>query len=311
MYFHKRTLEKDPFSTFGIKKSVYHDFFRRGMDRGFDMYIASGKENYTDPLIFKGAYRYNGEFFEPVDEMIEMDAVLDRSGGMSFPTEAIGRKVLNNIHFKRLCNNKNETQKLIGKFMPRSVKVKGNKELLSQLKLFSESDRVVLKPAKGMCGRGIIIDFPSKIAKENIENDKEYILQEFVDTSRGIPGIISSYHDLRVVIVNGKITLSHVRAPQKGLLLANVAQGGSIKEVSVEDIPDFIIDMVKQIQALIDVKFDFPLYSIDLGIQSENKGFVFELNDQIGFPSEQMAARGDFLNQVLDSLEKRASVEDK
>lgn len=306
MYFHKRKLGKDPFSTFGMKRSVYHDFFKRGIERGFDMYIASGKENYAESLIFCNAYRYTGEFFEPAAEALKADAVFDRSGGMFFPPENIGYKVLNDINFKRLCNNKNETQKIIGEFMPRSVKIENRPTLITQLKSFSPSVLAVLKPAKGMCGRGIVIDYPEKLAEEKIEDGREYILQEFVDTSVGIPGIITGHHDLRVVIVNGEIVLSHVRAPKEGSLLANVAQGGSIQEVLIENIPSFVIDTVKKVQSCIDEKFDYPLYSIDLGIQKESGVFVFELNDQIGFPSKQMKATGKFLDKALDSLEKRA-----
>jgi len=303
MYFHKRKLEKDPFSSFGIKRSVYHAFFKRGMERGFDMYIASGKENYADPMVFKNVYQYNGEFFEPCIEDVKMDAVFDRSGGMSFPTENIGHKVLNNIHFKKLCNNKNATHKIIGNFMPKSVRVESTDELLNQLASFPKSSRVVLKPAKGMCGKGIIIDYPEKLSKEAIANNHEYILQEFVDTSAGIPNIIEGHHDLRVVIVNGEVVLSHVRAPKEGSLLANVAQGGLIQEVPIENLPEFIVARVKKIQARIDEKFGFPLYSIDLGIQNKNELFVFELNDQIGFPSEKMKNSNIFIEKTLDSLE--------
>jgi glutathione synthase/RimK-type ligase-like ATP-grasp enzyme len=302
-------MEKDPFSTFGIKRSVYHDFFRLGIERGFDMYIASGKENYSEKMIFSNAYQYNGKFFEPTLETLKMDAVFDRSGGMSFPPENISHKVLNDIYFKRLCNNKNETRKLIGDFMPKSEKIENKSELLEQLEIFSKSSLMVLKPAKGMCGKGIVIDNPGKIAEENIKEGNEYILQEFVDTSKGILGIIDGYHDLRIVIVNGRIVLSHVRTPKEGSLLANVAQGGSIKEIPIKDIPEFIIGAVKKIQILIDEKFDYPLYSIDLGIQNGKEVFIFELNDQIGFPSEQMKAKEIFLENIMDSLEKRVLAE--
>lgn len=308
MYFHKRKLEADPFATFGIKRNVYHDFFKRGMERGFDMYIASGKENYIGQSSFKNTYQYNGQFFDPCAETLKMDAIFDRSGGMSFPTEDIGHKVLNNIFFKRLCNNKNATQEFIGDFMPKSVRIKTKNELLQQLKSFSPSALVVLKPANGMCGKGIVIDYPEKIMQEDIEDNREYILQEFVDTSNGIPGIIDGHHDLRIVIVNGKIVLSHVRAPKEGSLLANVAQGGSINEIPIENIPTFIITTVKKIQARIDEKFNYPIYSIDLGIQNKKELFVFELNDQIGFPSEKMKKSTDFIEKILDSLERLAEL---
>lgn len=306
MYFHKRKLKKDPFSTFGTKRSVYHEFFKRGTLRGFDMFIASGKENYAEPLTFKNSYRYNERFFEPCAETVRADAVFDRSGGMCFPPENIGHKVLNNIYFKKLCNNKNETYELIGELMPKSAKIRNRNDLAKNLEIFPPSALVVLKPAKGMCGRGIVIERREKIARESLESGHEYVLQEFVDTSSGIPGIVGGPHDLRIVIANGEIVLSHVRAPKKGSLLANVAQGGSIKEVPIKDIPKVILDVVKKVQSQIDEKFDCPLYSVDLGVQNKKEVFVFELNDQIGFPSEQMGARGKFLDNILASLERRA-----
>lgn len=306
MYFSRRKMESDPFSTFGPKRAVYHDFFKRGLKRGFDMYIASGKNTQTGLLTFSGAYHYTGEFFEPEKEDIQADAVFDRSGGMSFPIEDISSKVLNNIRFKRLCNNKNATQEFIGDFMPKSARIKDKASLSRQLESFSPSALTVLKPANGMCGQGIVIDYPEKIMREEIKNGREYILQEFVDTSAGIPGIIDGHHDLRIIIVDGKIVLSHVRAPKEGSLLANVAQGGSIREIPLENIPASILDSVKKIQARIDKKFNRPIYSIDLGIQNKSELFVFELNDQIGFPSEKMKNSPIFIESVLDSLERLA-----
>lgn len=158
-----------------------------------------------------------------------------------------------------------------------------------------------------MCGKGIIIDFPSNMGSVELDPTKKYVLQEFVDTSKGIPSITSGHHDIRIIIVNGKITLTHVRTPQKGSFLANVAQGGSIREILPEDIPDFIKDIAKNIQSIIDTNFNFPLYSIDFGVQDQRTPFVFELNDQIGFPRENMRQHTDFIDGLLDSLERLAS----
>ena len=195
----------------------------------------------------------------------------------------------------------------LGRFMPRSFVIKNQEELLSQLKSLEGAPLAVLKPAKGMQGKGILIDKPENLAHVVLEENSEYVLQEFVDTSQGIPGITEGYHDLRIVVVNGKITLAHVRTPKEGSLLANVALGGSIEEVPLEKIPSFILSCVQEIQAVIDEEFDFPLYSIDFGIQAGSQPFVFELNDQIGFPSEKMNSSELFIENTIEALAKRAS----
>ncbi len=158
-----------------------------------------------------------------------------------------------------------------------------------------------------MCGKGIIIDFPTNLKQTELNPKMEYVLQEFVDTAKGIPNIVMGHHDLRIIIVNGKMTLAHVRTPKEGSLLANVAQGGSLQEIRLENIPHFIKNTAQKIQSLVDTTFNFPLYSIDFGIQNQNTPFVFELNDQIGFPQENMSQYPAFIDGLLDGLEKLAS----
>lgn len=299
-------MNDDPFSTFGDKRSVYHELFRLGTERGFDMFVASGREHYKSPLTFCNAYRYDSGIFKEYGP-VDADAVFDRSGGLSFPPEKIGKKTLNDIVFKRLCNDKNNMYGLLSAFMPKNITIRNEEALRSALDGFDARDTVVLKPSKGMQGNGILIGPASEIRFSPLEPGKEYSLQEFIDTSNGIPGVIDGRHDFRIIIVDGKITLSHVRTPKEGSLLANVAQGGLIREIPIGNIPDFILDRVSEIQKKIDIEFDFPLYSIDFGIMDGKTPFVFELNDQIGFPSKNMNYE-KFIHRILESLERKASV---
>ncbi|NTW46057.1 MAG: hypothetical protein HGB18_03345 [Candidatus Moranbacteria bacterium] len=191
-------------------------------------------------------------------------------------------------------------------FMPKNITIRSKEELRSALDEFDAGDIVVLKPSKGMQGNGILIGPASEIALSTLEPEKEYSLQEFVDTSKGIPGVIDGRHDLRIIIVEGQIVLCHVRTPKEGSFLANVAQGGSIREVPLKEIPAFILDRVSEIQESIDTEFDLPLYSIDFGVAGGKTPFVFELNDQIGFPSEDMDYE-EFIRRTLKSLGRKAS----
>lgn len=306
VFYHKRPLSEHPFAPFEEKRAVYLELFQRGTERGHEMYIGSGAENFLSETTFRNTYRYEGAIFHPAEGTVTADAIYDRSGGTTFPREENSTRTLNPRAFKLLCNDKNATKKLLSDFMPKSVAVTTSADFHARLKEFEQADRLVLKPAKGMRGEGVLIDSPEHLSTVSFLPHTEYVLQEFVDTGKGITGIVDGYHDLRIVIVNGHIVLAHVRIPKAGSLLANVAQGGSIEEVPLEKIPAFILMAVEKIQAIIDPLFDCPLYSIDFGIQNGDTAFVFELNDQIGFPRETMAARHDFIEGILDSLEKRA-----
>jgi len=202
MYFHKQKLKSDPFSKFGVKRPVYYYFFRKGKEMGFEMYIASGKENYLGKMRFKDPYIFNGKDFTPAEKTITADAVYDRSGGISFPPKEIDRKVLNRQSFKILCNDKNKMNKLLGDLMPKSFAIKNFYEMEKKLEAFKKNSLVVVKPARGLCGKGIIIDKAPNITKDRLEEKYfPYVLQEFVDTSFGIKNITSGRHDLRIIIV--------------------------------------------------------------------------------------------------------------
>lgn len=307
-YGKEKDFKKDPFEDKGLKKSVYYYFFQKGSWIGFDMYLVMGREKYMGGLKFRKSLFFNPteEKFEVLDQDVEVDAVLDRSGGIKFPPPDISEKVLDNRKFKLICWNKILMYKYLQGFSPPSYGFKSFMEMEKNLRSFQERELVVLKPASGLKGRDVCIDYPSKILRlRNIDFGKGWVLQKFVDTSGGIKGLVKGRHDLRIVIVNGKMVFSHIRQPRSFCRVANVAQGGSIKEIAISKIPKQILEKAKSLQQKIDADFDKPLYSIDFGIQSK-KPFVFEINDTIGFPSEKMDCYKKFIKNVLDALAVRA-----
>lgn len=303
VYFGKEKDPIDPFGKFGIKRKVYYELFDCGIEAGLDMYISSGRPAYLGGRCFGNLLRYENGAFAKHQGTVEADAIYDRSGGLAFPSDEISPKVLDCAAFKRLCYDKNKLYEILGDLMPKSIRISATDKLLAALSEFNPDQMAVLKPASDFGGKGIYIDYPRNLEKIGIE--REHVLQEFVDTSKGIPGITDRHHDLRIVIVEGEIVLAHVRTPKDGSLLANVAQGGNIKEIELEKILGYILSTVHEVQAIIDSKYNMPLYSIDFGI-SNGKAYVFELNDQIGFPSEHMENRTKFVFNIIKSLKRLA-----
>ena len=303
MFYRKRKPDEARFfDRLGKKSGVYKYYFKRGTDLGFNMYFVSGIERYLGNMKFKNPLFFDGKRFVYKHKLATADAVFDRSGGVKFPPANISGKTLNSIAFKKICWNKLRTYELLGEFMPKSYAVRSQEDLLKNLKQFPHNFLAVLKPARGLGGKGIIIEKRDELKKRKLSK-KLFILQEFVDTSSGINKIVNGKHDLRIAIADGKIVLAHVRTPKPGSLLANVAQGGSIKEVPLGMIPKNVLRIVRAAQNKIDEKFNYPLYSIDFGL-AKNKVFIFEINDQIGFPTKEMKNAKGFVNQTLKSLQR-------
>lgn len=307
LYYGEKVGSSDPFKHWEKKRSVYHDLFIRGIERGFEMYFVPKVEYYSGGLTFKNPWKYSvtTHLFHPTQEVITADAIYDRSGKFYFSDKETRSKVLNCANFKALCADKNHTYDLLKDFMPQSVTIKNQDALRASLQNFEAESLLALKPAQGFGGQGIIIAHPDTLKNATLLSNTDYVLQQFIDTSEGIPGITKSHHDLRIIIVNGNIVLAHVRTPREGSFIANVAQGGSISEVALDALPSSILSTVQKIQKIIDKEFNYPLYSIDLGVTKE-KVYVFELNAQIGFPQNNMRNSKKFIDGILDSLSQRA-----
>lgn len=306
VYYRKKRFDMDPFATLGAKRSVYYDLFELGKNSGHEMYLASDADAYLGNMKFKNAIKYeNGRFIKCENEVVA-DAIYDRSGGLSFPSKEISEKVLNNLEFKKLCADKMLTYDFIGEFMPESFPLSNEDDFKKAISNFKQHELVVLKPVSDFGGKGIVIDFCENIKKATLKSGVAYKLQRFVETAGGIKGIVKGRHDLRIVVIDGKIILAHVRTPQKGSYLANVAQGGSMMEVPLQKIPKSVMRIVATIQARVDELFDKPIYSIDFGVM-DGKPYIFELNDQIGFPREDMASAKYFIKALVSSLSLRAN----
>jgi hypothetical protein len=279
--FSKEITVEDPLGHIGKKLPVYLELLDRINETGWDAYVLTRK-TYLGNGIFNGGWRYIDGKFEIRNLKFEMDLVYDRTGGIEFPPENDNLNVINNREFKLLAWDKYATFKEIGEYMPKTIWVG---EILNKF---------VLKPYNGLKGNGVFIGQVSKPG--------QYVYQEFVDTSSGIPGIVRGFHDLRVVIINGKVVWCHVREPAEGKFLANAAQGGTLTEVDYAQVPESIRIIVKTISERFSEKYDNPIYSLDFGMGADGVPKIFEINDQIGFPLREMKNKGNFLSELIKNF---------
>jgi len=296
----------DPLKHIGRKLPVYLRLLKLCQKKGWQVFILT-RRTYQGKGIFNGVWHFDKDKFSRREKPVKIDLVYDRVAGMKFPPEQEKEMVVvNQRGFKLLCYNKWLAYQKIGHLMPKTYwlgKGKNLAKVLDQVK----TDWVVLKPCNGMKGVGIFVGPKEKALNFELTKKKaycQYIAQEFVDTSVGIPGIVKGKHDLRVAIANGEVVWSHVRTPPGGSFKANVAQGGTIEELSPAKLPDSVKKIVSQVAKRFHQKFNNPIYSIDFGIGKDGP-LIFELNDQIGFPLWEMKARDRFLQAHVKNFEEK------
>lgn len=294
----------NPLSHTGIKQPVYLRFFELCLQAGWDAYALTRK-TYQGNGIFAGAWKFTDGKFSVVSEPVKIDLVYDKSAGFKFPPEGDHSLIwVDNRDFKRLCWDKWRCYQEIGEYMPQTELISDSSkvsEVVSRIK----TDWVVLKPANGLKGFGIYIGPKAGALNFKLEKKyKHYIAQEFLDTTGGIPGITNGMHDLRLVIVNGKVVWSHVRVPPKGSYKANAAGGGVLTEIDLAQIPESVVNIVEKIAKQFLKQYDNPVYSLDFGLE-KGKPYIFEINDQIGFPRWEMHNRDNFLNALIENFKMK------
>lgn len=305
MAFSREFTGNDPLGHIGTKKPVYMRLFELLEEKGWDAYVLT-KKTYKGDGVFEGVWKFNKGEFERVTAPTKIDLVYDRSAGVSFPPDGDeGAIWVNRRDFKILCWDKWKGYEEIGEYMPRTEILKSKDDLPVVLGKL-ETETVVLKPFSGLKGIGIYIG--PKNGAYDFELNKKYklyIAQEFVDTSGGIPGITEGLHDLRLAIVNGKVVWSHVRVPPEGSLKANAAGGGILTEVDIDKIPKEVMEIAQKVIKDFYGKYDNPTYSLDFGIDKSGKPYIFEINDQIGFPKWEMKNRERFLKELVSNFSSK------
>ena len=307
MAFSRELEGTDPLGHIGIKKPVYLRLLELCENEGWGAYVLTRK-TYKGDGIFEGAWKFTDGKFEIVKTPVKIDLVYDRSAGVKFPPPGDNSLVwVNNADFKILAWDKWAAFKVIGEHMPQTLSLENESEIpevLSKIK----SDWVVMKPFNGLKGIGIFIG-PKEEAQDFKfhQKYKRYIAQEFIDTSKGITGVASGKHDLRVVIINGEVVWCHIRSPIGESFLANAAQGGNLTEVDYKEVPESIKDITGNISKLFYEEYDNPIYSLDFGVGKDGKPVIFEINDQIGFPKWDMKNRDNFLFSLIENFKGKLS----
>lgn len=280
----------DPLGVMGVKRPVYEELWQRCRDKNLNLVLVS-----TRGYLGNGNFSWFWEILPGKTKLIQspvkIDLAYDRSGGLTFPLNGDRLRVVDCLEFKKLAWDKWQTYQLLGDLMPKTVLMEDVAKIAG--------DWVVLKPVDGLKGKGIYIGPKKDIFKFTPLAGRKYLAQEFLDTSGGIKGITSRIHDLRLVVVNAKIVWSHLRTPPAGQFKANVAGGGELKEVETRLIPAQIREIAGKVADLFYRRFDNPIFSLDFGVGKDGRAFIFEINDQIGFPRPEMTVKDRFLEELV------------
>lgn len=270
VFFDAPAFEDYPFSLEEYRLA-YHDLASAVERRGGTLWIVRGQETYRGEQCFEGGWQYSHGTFARGEGNHRYGRIYNKGHFRGDP----GIAVINDPRLEELCTNKWETYRLFRKHCPQTELVRSREELPAAAQRLAHCSRIVAKPRDGEEGRGIVIGPLEEVC--HLATHFPCVLQEFLNTSAGIPALLEGIHDFRMVVVRGEIMLAFCRTPPPGGLLANVAQGGSIVPVRHLAIPWEAQRLAEDVDAILQ-EFSQRVYSIDVARVRSGEWKIIELN---------------------------------
>jgi glutathione synthase/RimK-type ligase-like ATP-grasp enzyme len=298
---------KSPFLNENVCKG-YAVFSERALKKNLLVFIA-GYNEYIRGIVRK-AWVYDGEWKKAAN--VKPDTIYCRFNKAIYSSNHKNIKeanlkhkmaeytgLFNDLNLEEFCWDKCMISELFPKFTPKTFlvnTVKGLKVILPEI----NTERVVLKPRYGTLGEGVIITTKDRLPEQIPKNT---IVQEFIDGSKGIRGLVEGYHDMRIIVINGKIDHCHARIPKEGMLTANMSLGGKKIFIPNSRIPLKAAAIVKRIDKMLE-RYYPRLFSVDFIFDEKQRPYMIECN---AHPTMYRYAFGkykrlSYFDHVLDAI---------
>lgn len=277
IYFSGPGFDDPPFHNSDYRKA-YHDLAGMLTDRGATCVIVRGANTFLGAGTFSRCWQFRDGAFHAHPDPVTVDVLYNK--GEAFPADDDTR-MINAPALDALCRHKERTIAAFPEYFPASRLVQSSRELAAALDAL-HGDILVSKPTDSWGGQGVYVGPRGGVAQGITTYPA--LVQEFIDTSAGIPGIVDGTHDLRILMIGGRVALCYVRVPPSGSTVANVAQGGNIILVPDDQIPAASLAIAMSIDAKL-AHFGRRVYSVDMGLHQQRAWKLFELNPQPGLTS--------------------------
>ncbi len=278
VYFTQPGFDDYPFDKPDYREG-YHQLARLLKERGAQLWIVRGETTYRGGNAFEGRWEFRDNAFHREEGMVAADLIFLK-GRLTVDADA---RCVNDAEFDGICTDKWATYRLFPDLCPKTVRVQSAEECRLALDALGDGVAVV-KPVDGEEGKEVMIA-PVRELKAALPKTYPRLVQALIDTSGGIPGVAPGKHDLRLIVVQGRLVSAFVRMPAEGKFVANVAQGGSIAEVPVANIPAAAIAVIDRIDTGF-ARFPKRIYSADLGLDRDGSWKIIELNAQPGLSAD-------------------------
>lgn len=284
--------------------TAYHEVAAGVEARGARFCIVRGVATFLGGNRFRGYWEFDGQSFARHEEDVELDLIYDKGYMNKFAGDASSR-LLNDPTLDRICVDKRETARVFPQYSPKTTEVKTRGELEAAMQGWT-APIAVAKPVDGAEAKGVVIGSPADVLAAN--HEFPLLVQQYVDTSGGIPGIVEGVGDLRTILIDGAVALTYARRAREGTLISNVSKGGKEIEVLPENRPKDAMDIVMAVDSAFASMSKHRVFCVDLGRDADGRWYIIELNSKPGLsPRGYGTSYPRYQDLLIDVLVSAAS----
>lgn len=305
--------KEKPFSNKQYQDS-YEFFYSLCRKNGIEMFRASYEWYDYEKNIFKYSWVFDDNDGWKRTDAIKPDLIYDKTKSSAeayYKKELISKnyRFVNDLRFTRIIDDKLVTSLIFHKWSKKSWIVNNQRKLENILPKI-RSQRFVVKPISESGGKNVQIINKDE-ALEKITFGDDYLVQEFIDSSSGVPGVSKDMHDLRLVFVNNKLSYSYIREPEEGNYLANLSQGGSLSVVPKEKIPRSLNSIIRCANKVFET-FNPRIFSIDFMFDENKRPWIVELNSMPGlfFTPEEKPYMVELYKELIEVFKKQIGLKE-
>ncbi|MBI2410510.1 MAG: ATP-grasp domain-containing protein [Candidatus Kerfeldbacteria bacterium] len=273
--------KKIPFTN-SIQRECYEQLYALA-EKEYQMTIVRVCIDWFQGKSFRQFWAYKNKRWQKITRSIIPDIILDKSA-FAYETIPVKKEIatqyvlVNPWELELLVSDKLFLPILFPQYIPYTTHANTSEELRAALRRVP-GKKVVIKPRIGLGGAGIIIAAKSAIREKQIRFP--IIVQEFIDTQKGIPNVYPSIHDLRMLFTGEKIIGAYIRTPAPGTLLCNMSQQGGARFISISEIPKTVFPIIRSIQKSLSL-FPYKVYTADFFF-TNGRPLIVELNAKADF----------------------------
>ena len=264
----------------------YASLYAQGARRGLSFCEASAYDFDPASGLFSRVRLPDGTMLEN----FRPDAVWHKNSAVShFVLEidrSFGKASVNRAPVIALARDKYVTWRRFSGLMARTALLSGALGNPAEISAWS-GDSVVVKPRTGLGGKGVTAVRKADLAARAGEFPgaaANYVVQEWMDSSGGVPGLVGGVHDLRAVVIGGEISHFCVRSPKSGDFRCNVSAGGGAWDFRPGErpVPEAFLSVFSEVSAALGDGF----YSVDCCLDRSGRALLGEINNAPGVDAD-------------------------